>query len=321
MTVRDRVAKSVDQEVLFSIAADVASVVLSSSVEPRPIRAGVSSMNYVVSDSSGEYVVRLDLFRDESEVRRDFQILKACRNFILNGPGDALWVGTQKGIAASFRPFVAGATLSDEDIKDSATIRKCGRQLAILHRTPIPASLRREWFYKEPLANFRELRTSDNHLVRQARKLLERAAVKLRDASWEASLVHSDFKSDNLLLGAGQVSVLDWEKAAWAPRLFDVSLALFHASTTPFAIPEETVESFISGYSENEYRNPDFMRQLALMSHVAAAIYFLVDAEIFEIESAKSHLSEIEKRHAKYFIEYCVPRYEKFIELAYFAVL
>ncbi|MFD0360663.1 aminoglycoside phosphotransferase family protein [Nocardia sp. GCM10030253] len=285
----------------------------SEDVDIKPMKSGVSSLNYLARNDSGEYVVRLDLFRNEGEVKTDFEIAELSKGYGVNAPAYAMWVGNMEGASVSVREYAHGRVLSAASQLDEGTFELCGLQLRNIHSAALPSKLRRPWFYATPLANFRSMKLPGDALIQKAVATLEVALAQLDPTSWKCGLVHTDFKFDNLVLNPDGIFVLDWEKATWAPVLFDLGLALFHITTDPDNKPGN-VSAFIHGYGGEGDYSENFQQQLKAMTRVAASIFFLVDAEISLIEASKSQVSRLGTRHAEYFNTYCIPRYEIFLE-------
>ncbi len=95
-------------------------------------------------------------------------------------------------------------------------------------------------------------------LSRQVWDLLTRHAALLDEADGPATLVHGDYKAQNLLLrqqGDGNwemAAVLDWEFAIAGSTLFDLSILLRYADTLPKAFEK----GVIAGYRDGGGRLP-----------------------------------------------------------------
>lgn len=80
-------------------------------------------------------------------------------------------------------------------------------------------------------------RYADQLTARQAEictRLIDRLEAYLADRSGPMTLVHGDYRLDNLLFeGAEAVTVIDWQTATWAPAMVDTSYFLACALADP----------------------------------------------------------------------------------------
>jgi aminoglycoside phosphotransferase (APT) family kinase protein len=75
---------------------------------------------------------------------------------------------------------------------------------------------------------------------------LPRIGAYLARRDEPATLVHGDFRADNLLFGAARPAVLDWQTCAWGGGTAD--LAYFLASSLPVAVRREHEEELARRY-------------------------------------------------------------------------
>ncbi|MGO8951161.1 MAG: phosphotransferase family protein [Ktedonobacterales bacterium] len=89
-----------------------------------------------------------------------------------------------------------------------------------------------------------------NDLTRRVWKLLTEHAALLDEADGPATLVHGDYKAQNLLVRQnpdgswGTAAVLDWEFAIAGSSLFDLSILLRYADTLPVAFEQGVIAGF-----------------------------------------------------------------------------
>lgn len=77
-------------------------------------------------------------------------------------------------------------------------------------------------------------------------EFLPRMGAYLAERSGAPTLVHGDFRADNLMFGGARASVLDWQTCAYGPGLSDLSY--FLGSSLPVAVRREHERSLVGRY-------------------------------------------------------------------------
>lgn len=283
--------------------------------EIQLLSAGASSSNYVMRTDESALVVRFDEFRSADELRMDDHVIGDLRAAGVQTHEPFVIVAEADGVAFSARTFEPGAALADLPELSHTHIAAAGRQLGLFHRAS--SSVNRGWFYDEPAAKPEATRGAVVPLRAAALGAIRRVDAGVRAQIAEPpTLIHSDFKHDNLLWTGRGLTVLDVEKATQGPRTFDLSLALFHLVTRPELSERDAgaaASHFVTAY-ENTYGADAAPSWSALVDAViwSASIFFLVD---LEIATFRRDASKASTRHSAYFETYCTPRFERVLEL------
>lgn len=287
-----------------------AQEILQTELEVRELASGVSSLNFLLVAGSNQFVLRLDLYRSMENVAFDADLAALCSNAGVSVPPRPLWTGTVRGVPTTIRSFLPGRTMLDPNYATETAYEDAGRQLAIIHG--IVATVTRPWFYDAPIRDLKTLELPDSPLVEAARSLAMHLAYEMPSTVWARGLVHTDYRPSNWLVTDSGVTVLDWEKAAIGPVLFDVGLAAFHLATADDDnLWPDYLLAFLRGYESLAPNHLFGRRSLADMLAFAASIYYIVDAEIWIKETQKEVMEMLDSRHAEYFTTYCTPRYER----------
>ncbi len=282
--------------------------------EVTSLHSGVSSANFLVSHSTGLYVLRLEAFREMADIELDIAVIEACRQAGVSVIPSPIMLEEWNGFPTLLRPYVEGMTLKEARALDAASVRAAGRELGRIHATPQHPN--REWFYERAVTEPGGIRSSGLDAAPAARHAIMRLQPKMQEL-FDAGrgLVHSDFKADNLVLSQDRIVVLDWEKATAGPQLFDLALAVFHL----LAVEDRKIASigaraFVAGYLGENPPGGEFLADLPSAVLYSASIFYLIDLEIASRTVRARDPSTIDLRHLLYYRSYCLPAYSRLIE-------
>jgi aminoglycoside phosphotransferase (APT) family kinase protein len=280
----------------------------SGAFEVRPLKLGVSSLNYYIATTRGKYVARIDVLRTFEEFREDRFCIESCRAAGVCTPPLPVFEGTLLGVPISIRPYVAGSVATALGAP-SSLVHDAGRQLARIHTASLATC--RPWFYElAPVIP----RVLDDHLkpvVRLASTWLQQPRI----ATETLAMVHTDYRLENLVATKDLVTVIDWEKATAGPSWFDVGLALFHLIGSPS--PRHGLRAchaFLHGYREEARAFDLAFDSPREATTIAAATYILVDIEIYYRYKSRRQVTALDVAHAAYFRRYCLPTFRRFAE-------
>lgn len=301
------------EEVISAIPSLLQQLLGSGSLTYEKINSGVSSLNYLVTHGTGQYIVRFDLFRSIAELNIDLRLSREAARWGVTTLPNELHVGDLYGLPVVVRPFIPGRALDPMKKLDAPFMAMAGRELGLLHTCP--ARSERRWFYAEAVSEPDRIRSGIGDLQSKARAIVNECHGLLTEHRISRSgLIHTDFKSDNLIRSGDRIHVIDWEKATTGPQLFDLGLALFHL----VALEDEVTawsrtRAFLSGYRAANPLTDTELNVLPEFICYAASIFFLIDAEINELTSASVQKTDVGTRHAAYYRNYCIPAFSRLL--------
>jgi len=299
------------------ISEDLLRGILGSNrFQISALAAGASSVNLRVVAGAATFVLRLDYFRSLADVEMDDVILTSARASGVRTPPAIVTCGRWRDVTFSLRGFVAGQALTLASGVPLRLLQTAGRQLAAIHSADTRPA--RAWFYREAPRGALLPDAIGNQLVHAA--VAEMTGVMDRSPGLicEETLVHTDYKPDNLVyVGDRTLVVLDWEKATTGSRLFDLGLAVFHViAGSEWSAPGRRLREFLSGYGEiprESELDSSLLRDAVLY---AASVFYLVDAEIASGTLSAPSAMQIDTRHLEYFRSYCTPAFGRLVRLA-----
>ncbi|WP_028707691.1 aminoglycoside phosphotransferase family protein [Propionicicella superfundia] len=291
----------VDRGLMDQVATEL-SALTGAAAQVEPLASGVSSANLYCRSGGHEFVARIELFRSLADLECDFAYAESAARHGVNAIPLPVWIGHVGRAPVSIRPWITGAQ-ADVAEMTPALAYLAGRQLAFVHGARVPTG--RAWFYEEPLADPTGLRLPDRPLVETA---LRNCVALPR----EGVMVHTDYRASNWVVSESGLHVLDWEKAAPGPRLFDLGLAAFHFAAWPGPAWRDLVQRFLDGYT-SVYGAQRFGEVVDAI-RTAGSVFYLVDAEIFGRTRDAEVASPIDRRHAEYFLRYCEPAMNCLVE-------
>jgi aminoglycoside phosphotransferase (APT) family kinase protein len=212
--------------------------------------SGYSNLTYFLKSSSQEFVLRRPPFGAKSlqgghDMFREYNVLKNLKSQFLKVPDVYLYCGNSEIIGAPFylmervEGYIIRPNLQQKDSPGKEVIQNVSKSLVStlvkLHNVDIDQ------------ANLNELGNIDGYVKRQVEGWIKRYNHSKTDsivnmefiASWlhenqplevQASIVHNDFKYDNLVLDKDNHSqitaVLDWEMATIGDPFMDLGTTL-----------------------------------------------------------------------------------------------
>ncbi|MBL4811083.1 MAG: phosphotransferase family protein [Rhodobacteraceae bacterium] len=190
------------------------------AVTLAPLSGGLTNVNYVASDATGKYVVRLGEDIPEHGVMR-FNELAASRAAHLAGLSPAV-VHAQTGVMVI--DFIEARTLGEQDIRCEAMLERIIPLLHKCHRE-IPAHLRGPvlmfWVFYVLRDYAATLNGSMHHALLPE---LLAIAAKLEVAAGPFDIVfgHNDLLPANILDDGTRLWLIDWDYAGFNAPLFDL---------------------------------------------------------------------------------------------------
>jgi Ser/Thr protein kinase RdoA (MazF antagonist) len=306
----------ITDELLNAALERIGGISFPASATLEQLKSGTSSSSFRLQLHDGARVLRFDYFRDRGDLESDNQVVAALlkAGVAVHSPYEL--IAEVNSVAFSVRPHEEGVLVADLTKPGEDVLFASGQQLGLIHKTTSPTS--RFWFYSQPLQHPMSIKgPADDQLRTRALRILQSAsdATRTQMDSKEA-LVHSDFKSDNLLWRNNQIVVLDIEKAANGSSTFDLALALFHTITGPH--PDHTslrlAQCMFEGYRRSgaPIIEPSVAEMMPAMLY-SAAIFYLID---LEIATTRQSDAEVSHRHRNYFENYCTPRFSRLLEIS-----
>lgn len=284
----------IDRELIDRVA-HIVSMITDEPASAELLESGVSSSNLFCRSGRRSFVARVELYRSRADLEADFAFAKCATLNGVHAVPPPVWIGQVGPAPISIRPWIAGIQADLREMTPSVA-RQAGVQLARVHTAEAP--LDRTWFYDSPLRD-------PHSLVLPDRPLVARALGCCTELAADSVLVHSDYRSANWIVAGPVLHVLDWEKAAVGPRLFDLGLAAFHISAWPGPTWSDLLTAFLQGYaSESRHEQSGELIEAIV---TAGCIFYLVDAEIFRRTRETLKPSSLDMRHSSYFLRYCEP--------------
>jgi thiamine kinase-like enzyme len=194
----------------------------SGPVEPVPLKGGITNTNFTVRDRGRDYVVRVGDDNPVHGIVRSHE-LAASRAAHAAGVSPEI-VHAEPG--ALVMPFIAGRTLTPEDVRDAATLPRLVELVAKAHRD-IPKHLRGApamfWVFHVVRDYAHTLKAGGSaHLPRlpallEAGEALERAVGPV-----EIVFGHNDLLAANFIDDGSRLWLIDWDYAGFNSPLFDL---------------------------------------------------------------------------------------------------
>lgn len=190
--------------------------------ECKPLTGGITNQNFMVSDDTGQYVVRLGDDILEHQVMR-FNELAASNAAHQAGISPKV-VHNEPGILVI--DFIPSRPLSAEDVRNPDYLTRILPLIKTCHEK-IPQFLRGPslifWVFQVVRDYGWTLRDGDSAYISMLPKLLD-AAAKLEQASGPYELVysHNDLLSANILDDGSRLWLIDWDYAGFNSPLFDL---------------------------------------------------------------------------------------------------
>ena len=204
---------------------------LGKIVDVRKFDFGQSNPTYLVMTDTGRYVLRAKpggrLLRSAHAVEREFRVLCALHGSAVPVPRPLHLCVDESVMGSVFyvMDFAAGRVFLDPTMPDadeatrSAVYDSAGRVLVALNRVDLAAvglldyGRPADYFGRQIRRWTEQYRASETECRPDVESLIEWLPTHLPADVGEISLVHGDFRLDNLVVGEqGQiVAVLDWE--------------------------------------------------------------------------------------------------------------
>ena len=227
----------------------------------EPLDGGITNRNYVVHDAGEQFVVRLCEDRRFLGIDRVNERLCAEAAAAAGIAPDVFYF--EEGILVT--RFVDGRTLTDDDVRDGALIKRLGARLRQLHDST--TTLTGELLFFCP---FQTIRT----YVRTAREAgaslpsdmdeLVADSFTLGEFTYAPRLCHNDLLAANLIDDGNQLWIVDWEYAGIGHHLFD--LAGVSANCGLSDSQEATLlESYGSAASDEDLRTMQVLKSVSLL--------------------------------------------------------
>lgn len=191
-------------------------------VEPEPLGAGITNVNFKVVDGGTAYVVRIGGDIPEHGIHRRAEIASS-RAAIGAGVAPEL-VHVEPG--AQVTRFIEGRTYGEADVREAANLARIVPVLQRLHREA-PNHLRGAaplfWVF-HVLRDYAGRMTDDGHRLTGALPRLMGLAAELEEAVGAVRLVfgHNDLLPANLIDDGKRIWLIDWEYAGFNSPLFDL---------------------------------------------------------------------------------------------------
>ncbi len=228
----------------------------------RPIEAGTINSNFAVDAGRGRFFLRINEGKREEDVRYEAELVAALA---ARGVSTPLPVRATDGrpyapfgdrFASAF-PWVDGHHREVGEVgADDA--RRVGRELGRLHRAgaELGPEHRRDGIYTTALIaeRYRGFRDDADPALAPAIAAIgeELAWLEARAADRAAGtsgIIHGDLFRDNVLFGAGAVTLIDFEQASWGSWAYDLAVTLCAwCYTDDFQPP--LVAALVAGYAE-----------------------------------------------------------------------
>jgi len=191
-------------------------------IEVAPLAGGITNQNFVVTDNSGKYVVRLGEDIPEHHVMR-FNELAASRAAHAAGLSPAV-LHAETG--ATILQFIECRTLSPKDIRTQSTLEKILPLIRKCH-VDIPKYLRGPalvfWVFhviRDYAARLQDAQSEYQSLLPELLEIgnqLEKAA-----GPFDVVYGHNDLLAANFLDDGQRLWLIDWDYAGFNSPLFDL---------------------------------------------------------------------------------------------------
>ena len=254
---------------------------------------GACNSNYLVRSRSGERFVARFYSRGNPAIE---QLVTGLAGDSVPVP-DYLWVGEEVAVTT----FVDGRHASDSP----ELLREAGRIIARLSRIqfPQPGEIQtdgatRPFPWGDWVTGLTELLDHSDvatrlgaSLEREVRQLIVQKKDVYRDCDRHRSLVHGDFRPDNLLAASGRITgVLDWEFAHAGSPYMDIGNLLRHFG-------DSAATHVGSGLRDEGFPLPGDWRERAQLLDLGSHLEFLTSAHSPEFkQSCVARVADLVRR-------------------------
>jgi thiamine kinase-like enzyme len=245
----------------------------------EPLAGGITNQNFLVEDEIGRYVARI--CKELPLLGIDRRNEAACQETAARlGIAPAL-IHRDKGLLIS--RYVAGQTLTSVNLHDLAMIREVGRTLRRLHdgRDEVTGLV----LYFCP---FQTIRTYAQTAMGLNARLPDDVDNLLDDARLLAHqigpfrpvLCHNDLLPANMITGAGQLWLVDWEYAGMGHPMFDLASISANAGLSG----DEEAALLQSYQGEIDPRELDLIRVFKAASLLREALWAVIQTATSELD-------------------------------------
>lgn len=259
-----------------------------AEITATAIPGGQSNPTYLIEEGGSRFVLRKrpagSLLPSAHAIDREYKVMKALEDSDVPVPRMIAWCGDELVLGTPFylMAYVDGRVISDQTLpgfsaeERAAIYRDMNRTIAALHQTDFARRGLDDFgkhgcYVQRQLTRWtRQCEASPEGLTPHMRKLMEWLPQHL-PAEETVSLVHGDFRMDNLVLHPVEprvVAVLDWELSTLGDPLSDFAYhcmswhipatlwrGIAGTSLTRSGIPTE--QSYVELYSTTTGRQVD----------------------------------------------------------------
>ncbi len=191
-------------------------------VDPQPLAGGITNTNFVVTDNSGKFVVRIGDDIPEHGIMR-FNELATSRAAFAAGISPEV-VHAEPG--ALVLRFIDGKTFGPEDVRKPENLQRIIPLIRKVH-DELPNHFRGAalvfWVFHVLRDYTQTLKEADSRMLGQLASLSEMAAI-LEKAVGPVEMVfgHNDLLAANFIDDGARLWLIDWDYAGYNSPLFDL---------------------------------------------------------------------------------------------------
>jgi len=191
-------------------------------VDPQPLAGGITNTNFVVTDNSGKFVVRIGDDIPEHGIMR-FNELATSRAAFAAGISPEV-VHAEPG--ALVLKFIDGKTFGPEDVRKPENLQRIIPLIRKVH-DELPNHFRGAalvfWVFHVLRDYTQTLKEADSRMLGQLASLSEMAAI-LEKAVGPVEMVfgHNDLLAANFIDDGARLWLIDWDYAGYNSPLFDL---------------------------------------------------------------------------------------------------
>ncbi|NQV47804.1 MAG: phosphotransferase [Rhodospirillaceae bacterium] len=191
-------------------------------VDPQPLAGGITNTNFVVTDNSGKFVVRIGDDIPEHGIMR-FNELATSRAAFAAGISPEV-VHAEPG--ALVLRFIDGKTFGPEDVRKPENLQRIIPLIRKVH-DELPNHFRGAalvfWVFHVLRDYTQTLKEADSRMLGQLDSLSEMAAI-LEKAVGPVEVVfgHNDLLAANFIDDGARLWLIDWDYAGYNSPLFDL---------------------------------------------------------------------------------------------------
>ncbi len=240
----------------------------------RPLMGGLLNQNYVVETGRDTTCFVLKIYRPEIQQEKVEEMHRLMTHCSRRGIPLSLPISTYRlaGHVAALYPYIEGenATRFGNTLKNVGLMGEMlGRVDKALDtfRSSVtkPASIElAKWDPAKTLNEMADIRRAAKHRRGEVREIVERALViyerimaegdwdKTRFTKLPVKICHNDFHINNVLMRDNKlVAVLDWEKAGWDWRAFEIMRTItFNCRKSDRELDWTLVRAYVRGYRQ-----------------------------------------------------------------------